>query len=92
MSGTRQFNDVQQMYEVLDSQISTALNCKKLEEAVVTLTMASMLAGVGSEKYAPEDRITTEESASIKELGQHLLEKAEAKMDELHCEKKEYKV
>ena len=53
MSGTRQFNDVQQMYEVLDSQISTALNCKKLEEAVVTLTMASMLAGVASEKIRP---------------------------------------
>lgn len=92
MSGTRQFNDVQQMYEVLDSQISTAINCKKLEEAVVTLTMASMLAGVASEKYAPADRITAEESASMKELGKHLLEKAEAKMDELHCEKKEYKL
>ena len=90
MSGTKQFNDVKTMYEQIEMMIRNAVNCKKLEEAVATLTLGSVAIGLGSSKYAPEERMTENEDLIIKDLGKHLIEKAEAKADELGCEKKEY--
>ena len=90
MSGTSQFNDVKTMYEQIEMMIQNATNCKKLEEAVATLTLGSVAIGLGSNKYAPEERMTADEEAFVKDFGKHLLEKAEAKADELGCEKKHY--
>ena len=90
MNGTKQFNDVKTLYEQIEMMIRNAVNCKKLEEAVATLTLGSMVIGLGDSKYAPEERMTADENQFIKDLGQHLIEKAEAKADQLGCEKKEY--
>lgn len=90
MSGTKQFNDVKTMYEQIEMMIRNAVSCRKLEEAVATLTLGSAVIGLGSNKYAPEERMTENEDLIIKDLGKHLIEKAEAKADELGCEKKHY--
>ena len=90
MNGTNQFNDVKTMYDQIEMMIQNASNCKKLEEAIATLTLGSMAIGLGSSKYAPEQRMTATEDQYIKDFGKHLLEKAEAKANELGCEKKEY--
>lgn len=92
MDGTKQFNDVKRMYEQIEMMIRNALNCKKLEEAVATLTLGSTLIGLGNDKYTPQERMTANEELIIKDLGKHLIEKAEAKADELGCEKKQYKL
>ncbi|MBR5082738.1 MAG: hypothetical protein IKX35_09900 [Bacteroidales bacterium] len=90
MNGTKQFNDVKTMYEQIEMMIRNATNCKKLEEAVATLTLGSMAIGLGSNKYAQDQRMTENEELIVKDLGKHLMEKAEAKADELGCEKKHY--
>ena len=90
MNGTKQFNDVNTMYEQIEMMIRNATNCKKLEEAVATLTLGSVAIGLGGDKYAPEERMTENEELIVKDLGKHLIEKAEAKADELGCEKKHY--
>ena len=90
MNGTSQFNDVKTMYEQIETMIHNATNCKKLEEAVATLTLGSVAIGLGSNKYAPGDRMTADEEAFVKDFGKHLMEIAEAKADELGCEKKKY--
>jgi hypothetical protein len=90
MSGTKQFNDLKTMYEQIEMMIRNSTNCRKLEEAVATLTLGSVAIGLGSDKYAPEEKMTANEQEIIKDLGNHLKEKAEAKANELGCEKKHY--
>ena len=90
MNGTKQFTDIRAMYDEIERQIRTAINCKKLEEAVVSLTFGSMLVGLGNDKYAVEERMTANEEEIIKELGKNLMEKAKAKADQLGCELKKY--
>ena len=56
MNGTKQYNDVKTMYDQIEMMIRTATNCKKLEDAVATLTLGSMAIGLGGSKYALEER------------------------------------